>query len=579
MQRRGDSQSGRYVWSSWTFALLFLLLIAFSQQSPAQAIWAEGGTSTMIRASGFELNYDWKPMQGWFGAGWQQGFTFGGFMQTQLHGYDVGIGDRYQPMVLDTDVFDQSRYFAERGVFLLKRDESRTVSAFAGSTANEQATTFYRAFTANQPTGGLFVEQKIGDRASFHSVDLVQDRMTSIQSFRYKVSDDVSVSAAGGVGHGSGFLSFATEMKRRLWRLTASYTEAGNDFERVGGVLTNAAERVGLNARFQYQPKRNVFFTLDHENLLSPTIVENQLPQRVSLDSVDVGTSLKNFRLSAGATTSTSGNLHTNTENASVSRNLFSGISASGGVMRIVSNYENTTIVIGNVREKVSPRLSLNQGISAQSNSKNFTWGVNWLSNRFTIGVQQDMLYTPLAGGFNGKLTESMWAVNLVAPLWRSTKLHVDSFVDPAGKVRYTAWLDGIGWSRHGVQIASHPELTRSSFGKFVVAGMVVDTAGNPVFGIAVQVDGQTAFSDNTGHFFLRFDKGLTYPLAVLPDRSLSSQYYQVVQAPVSATAETDDIAHQIVIVLKRADPPKKRRAEGDTQGPTTTAAALTPAK
>lgn len=528
----------------------------------------------MMRASGFDLNYNWAPVKGWFSAGWQQGLTLGGFMETRLDGYDVGVGDRYQPMVIDTDVFDQSRYFAERGVFLLRHDEARSMSAFVGATANEQSTPFYRTFTASQPTGGFFLEQKVGDSLTFHSIDLAQDRMTSIQSFRYKFSDDLSVSAAGGVGHGAGFLSFAVDLKRRLWHLTASYTDAGNTFEAVGGVLTNAAERAGANVRFQYQPRRNLFLVLDHENLLSPTIMKDQLPQHVSLNSANIGTSLQGFRLGAGISTSTSGYLHTDTQTGTISRNLFSGVSASGSVMRIRTNWEKETILIGNLREKISPRLSLNEGISSQPGSKNLTWGANWTSNRITVGIQQDMLYTPLAGGFNGKPSTNMWGVNLIAPMFRGTRLHLDSFVDPSGHVRYTAWIDGIGWSRNGVQVPAHPESTRSNFGRFVVTGMVEDTTGAPVFGIAVQVDGQTAFSDNTGHFFLRFDKGLTYPVVVLPERSLSAQYYQVVQAPVSATAETEDIAHPIVIVVKRADAPKKRRSELDPAQPAITASA-----
>jgi hypothetical protein len=522
----------------------------------------------MFRASGFQLNYNWAPVSGWFGAGWQNGATVGGYLQTTVDHYDVGIGDRYQPMNIDTDVFDQSRYFAGLGVFVQKRDESRTVSAFAGTTANEQTTTFYRAFTANQPTGGFFVDQKLNSDFSFHSIDLMQDRLTSIQSVRYKPSDNFEVSAAGGVGHGSGFLSFATVMQQKLWQLTASYTETGADFERLSGVLTNAPERVGLNVRFYFHPKRNLHFAVTHENLLSPTLIENALPRRVSLDSVDAGTEIKGFSFAGSATTSTSGVLHTETETGSVSRNLFAGIAASASVMRIGTQYGSSDILIINARKKITSHLSVNGGASSQSDSKNINWGAQWVSNRLTLGVQQDVLYTPLAGGFNGSQYSKIWTVNVVAPMPRGIRIHVDSFVNPSGKMQYTAWLDGLGWSRNGSPMP-HQYNASPSFGRFFVTGVVQDQAGDPVFGIAVQVDGQTAFSDSTGHFTLRFGKGLTYPLAVLPDRSLAAQYYQVVQAPVSATAETEDSVHPILIIVKRATAPVKRRSEVDDPAPT----------
>src|ERR1700757_971913 len=119
MQRRSGRQPGWLAWSPRITALvLFLFLVCAYPQSNAQAIWAEAGTSTMMRASGFQMNYHWAPVQGWLSAGWQDGFTFGGFVQTKVHQYDVGIGDRYQPLVIDTDVFDQSRYFAGRGISL-----------------------------------------------------------------------------------------------------------------------------------------------------------------------------------------------------------------------------------------------------------------------------------------------------------------------------------------------------------------------------------------------------------------------------------------------------------------------------
>jgi len=569
MQRKSGFQFGRFAWSLGTLVLvLSLFLIGSSSSSSAQAIWAEGGTSTMMRASGFQLSYRWDPVQGWFGAGWQDGFSFGGFVQTHIQQYDVGMGDRYQPLVIDTDVFDQSRYFAGRGVFLQRHDESRTLSAFAGATADEQSSTFYRSFTADQPTGGFFLEQKLGSNFSFHSIDLMQQHVTSIQSFRYKPSDNFDVSAAGGVGQGGGFLSFATQMQRRVWQMTASYTDTGSTFERVSGVLTNAPERVGLNVRFRYQPKRKLQFLLGHENLMSPTLLKDQVPQKVSLDSANMAAVLEGFHVGGGVSTSTSGSLHATTESASVSRNVISSIVASGSLLRIDNQYQTTNLLMANVTEKFGPRLRINEGLTSQTNNKTFTWGVNWVSNRITIGVQQDMLYTPLAGGFDGSPYTNMWAVNLIAPLPHAMRLHLDSFVDPAGHTRYTAWIDGIGWSRNGVSIPHDGGQVTSSFGRFVVTGVVQDTTGRPVFGIAVQVDGQTAFTDNTGHFFLRFSKGLTYPLAVLPDRSLSPQYYEVVQAPVSATAETEDMARQIVIVVKQSTPPKKHRSELDSPEP-----------
>ena len=75
-----------------------MLLLSFNKNANAQSVWAEGGTSTMFRASGFQVNYHWAPVQGWASASWSDGFHVGGYLQTQIKGYNVGAGDWYQPL-------------------------------------------------------------------------------------------------------------------------------------------------------------------------------------------------------------------------------------------------------------------------------------------------------------------------------------------------------------------------------------------------------------------------------------------------------------------------------------------------
>jgi hypothetical protein len=235
-------------------------------------------------------------------------------------------------------------------------------------------------------------------------------------------------------------------------------------------------------------------------------------------------------------------------------------------VMRLGLTGGTSTVLTGSVREKISPRLSLNQGISKQGNNNSLTFGGRFISNRVTLGIQHDMIYSTLAGGFGGNPYMHIWSVNLNARLFRGVRIHADTMVDPTGRVRYTAWLDGIGFSRGDEQISGGPTQPVASFSKFVVKGIVQDTEGKPVWGISVQVDGQNAFSDSTGRFFLRFRRGEQYPVSIVPERSLNTQYYEVAQAPVSALAEPEDMAQPIVIIVRKAKmPPPRRRSEIDT--------------
>jgi hypothetical protein len=445
---------------------------------------------------------------------------------------------------------------------------SRNLVFFAGTTAGENSSTFYKTFDSHQAVGGVFLEQKLGRSWRLHSMNLVQpDGVTSIQSVHYQASDALDFSAAGGVGNNSGYFSVGSRYLKEHWQLIASYTSLGSTFQRINGVLTNSPERVGANIHFMVQPKRTLQFAVGHDNLLSPMLVSNQQPQKISLDSLNASYRYRGFNLGGGTSYSKSRNLTALTENFGVSRKVTSNIMASGQLLRIDNNEKGTNFLIGNVQEKVMPRLSLMQGVSLQDGNHNFTWGARWIGNQFTLGVQQDILYTPLAGGFNGKPYTSMWTVNVLMQLPHSLRIHADSFVDPSGKVRYTTWVDGIGMSGNGEAIPHQSGSVNANFAKFIVTGIVKDEKGKPVWGIAVQVDGQTAFTDNTGRFFLRLRKGLTYPLAVLSERGLNPQYYEVVQAPVSATAETEDLAHDLLIVVRQAKAPVKVRSENEQPG------------
>ena len=72
-----------------------------------------------------------------------------------------------------------------------------------------------------------------------------------------------------------------------------------------------------------------------------------------------------------------------------------SNIMASGQLMRIENNSQPTTILIGTVQEKISPRLTLNQGISSQSNNHSFTWGAHWIGNQIPSASNRNVPDSP----------------------------------------------------------------------------------------------------------------------------------------------------------------------------------------
>ena len=127
-------------------ACLFVFLFAFAEPPlSAQAFWVKSaGTSSLMNASGVEMNYKWAPVSGWIGGGYADGPSVGGYLQTRVDGYDLGAGDRYLPFNLSTDVFEKSRYFSSRGLFVHRGDERDPWTAFGGATSGETSYSFYR---------------------------------------------------------------------------------------------------------------------------------------------------------------------------------------------------------------------------------------------------------------------------------------------------------------------------------------------------------------------------------------------------------------------------------------------------
>lgn len=380
---------------------------------------------------------------------------------------------------------------------------------------------------------------------------------------RFSVLPGLKLSLGGGMGYNSPFASTGAVYEAKKLGVAASFSSMGKSFQRIGGVTTNAPEHTGANINLRYQPYKRLGLNLAHERLFSPVLTTGTVPQKTSLDSAGAYTNMKGFRFNVSMTRSTSGLLKTKTQNLTVWRDITRSVSASGSVLKMQSNTGTSNVYIGTVRESISPRLVFNEGVSRQGNMNTFTFGGHFVSNRITLGFQHDLLYTPLAGGFGGKPYTHVWSFSVNGALFRGIRIHTDSITDPAGKTRYTAWADGIGHATGDEPQGPNPA-ANLSLGKFVVKGIVLDTEGKPVWGISVQVDGQSAYSDSAGRFFVRFSHGLQYPVAVIPERSLNPQAYRVVQVPVSVLAQPEDEASPMIIIVApvRQSGAKKKRPD-----------------
>jgi hypothetical protein len=517
----------------------------------AQSLNVAGGASNFLNASGFQVGYQWQPVTGWLGLGAMNGVHVGGFLGTTYHGFDLGAGDRYYPFVLDTDVLDHSYIFYARGLSVSRHSARDQWLLFWGKTAVPLATPFLRAYETDRAAGAFFYERRLNSRLILHSFNILSDKSTSVHSLGFQVDPHWKVSAAAGMGRGKGFFAAATQYGYKWLAATGSYTANGEGFRRMSITNLPFSERTGGNVRVQLTPLPYLGLQLGHETVLSP-ILGSSKSLRATLDSASVFGSLKGFSMNAGVSASRGGAFFTNTRMFSVTRSLGSRLTTYGAILRIrTQNQKPQHLYLVTTEERLTRRLSLRETFNEGAGTKTMGWGGRFLSNPLTVGIDYQTVFNPLAGGFGGRTFVQAWTVNLQIHLPRGVTFHYDTFLDPFGHFRYTAYVNGIRYNP--VEKVLEPSVAgaQPSLGRYLVRGEVQDERGNPVWGVAVQVDGQYVYSDSQGQFFLRFSRAGEYPLKVVAERSLRPGRCEVIRAPSTVRAEPEKTAQPVVIVVR----------------------------
>jgi hypothetical protein len=551
--------------------IVLCLVIGASIMASAQSVAIQGGTSTLMDSSGGELQYRWKGVGGFFSVGYQDRLDFGAYAGYRYRGTNYGIGDRTQDFQLATDNMGTSRFFYGRGLYVDRKGERDSITAFVGMTTNRYGSLFYDTSRRLDTTGAVFFKHENG-KFTFYSANIAQDRVTSLQSAAYRATSKLTLGATAGMGAGKAYGAASADYSTRRFDVTAAFINAAKDFETVPGVRLMGSERVGANLRVHAKLTDNLNVTGEHAKMRTLPDAPSQQSSEAVLDSISGSYRWNEMQFSGVAATSESGPTWTHTYSASASRKLFSEtVMANGMFLRQeIANRQPLNSFILSADEKLGPQLTITEGYTRNGSANTISGGARFVSNVLTFGVGQQLYYSPLAG--QNKVA-NIWTFNFSMRIYQNIRVHADSFVSESGKVRYTFWMDGLRFQRSAQDAlpgaAQYPTM---KFGKFIVRGVVVDEAGQPIWGVYVKVDGQSAYSDNAGNFLLHFTEGQTYPVVVLPEQSLSPSLYDVVSAPVTVRAESSDSAPILRIVLRKLKlqpnaaptPPVKRRSATD---------------
>jgi hypothetical protein len=526
-------------------------VILFPATTPVrgQVFQLGAGSSSLFQAHGGSLSFQSPKYEGWVGVGNLDGFRLGASLKTQLLGSTLTFGDESIPFRLPTDIFDSSHYFLGRGIGVTHIYEGVSLFGFVGASSLGFGTPFFRAAEASRGVGAFFLDAPLTPTLRAFSRNVFSDRQTTINGLEWRPSRGLRTAWAGGVGTNQGYFASSLRFDREWISAKAAYVEAGNQFRRIGVRVPLSSEMDRENILVTLRPKPFLSLSAGRQNFLQPT--DRVGPGiRGTVNQYMASLAAGHFTLNGAIFKSHSPGAANTGTSVSIGRGIAGWLHLRASLFHSrPAHASSVTSFLATLREVISPRLSLLQLVNYSNGQTSVSFGGNFISNRISIGVDYQTVYVPFRTGNQFK---QVIALNLRLQPFGNFQLNGGTFVAPDGTVKYTVY--GNTYFYRGPLGAASP--TAMTLYKYIVRGKVVDVEGRPVRGAALRIDGDLAFTDSRGDFFVRKRKSKAYRLEVLPDQFLIPGSFQVVSAPTSVRAAPEEKATEITVVVRRLTPP-----------------------
>ena len=527
-------------------ALWLACLVAFACPASAQLIRVEAGASDIVPTQGGSISLQGPGYEGYLGVGELAGaFRLGTYAKTTFNSYQLTAGDQTLAYQLPTDLFGGSQYITTRGLGVTLPGDAR-VFVFAGATTLGAGTPLFQAFQSQTPLGMVFIDKAVSDNFHFYSRNILSQQQTWIQGFDWRPQHWLKTALSAGAGSNKPYFAASVDATRNWYEVKAGYIQASSGFRRITTPSIFAAEPDRENILATVKPYSSIVLTAGHENFLAPQGNLNAPFQRASVDQLQSSFDVARFRLGAGLFESRGpSGIRNVADGFTISRSITRNIEGSASYYQSLSGPgPRSSYLISTVRENISPKLSLLQVVNRTQGNTNFLFGGSYTVNRFSVNVDYQTLYMPFLA--NPLVTGV--AVSAHVKLWGGVQLNGQTFRSPDGKLRYTASVSTL--LTPNFRLANNEKQT-PKMGDYIVRGHVCDERGSPIGGAAIQIGGQTVFSNEAGEFFVRLAKPEHLALTVVAQEFLTPLHFIVVSAPPTVTAAPDDSATDVVIVLR----------------------------
>lgn len=530
-----------------------LLILAAVKELPGQVFQLSGGASDLYEAQGGMITARGPSYDASVSAGVIAGKFVGGANLTKTLGKSTYVlGDDYIRFQLPTDIFDTSHYLIAVGGGFQGKVAGTDVFAFGGATSTDFNSPLFEGVRAENPAGILFLKRQLLERLALSTKMVISDRTTAIQSLEWQPADKMAVAVSGGVGANEPYGAASFSMQRPLMDVKAAYIEAGSQFHRVAISAPLMSEPDRENVLVTLKPSQ--FFTLSggRQNYLTP-LEDTQTNVRSTVNQASSGLEVKGTGVSASIFHSTY-LASSNTATAfTADRNLMwrTHVTASYLESR-PKDGAKTRAFVTNLNEVVTSRMSVSEVINRSQGQTTISFGGAFLSNIASVSAEYQTYYVPER---NSSPFEQALIIDVQMHLFRGITLHGSTFVDPEGRLRYTADARAMATRQGGLGVSDGQEtlVAHSAIGSSLLRGEVVDGDGRPVAGAALMIDKLLVYTDEEGIFFVRERKPHAHELKVLTDQFLEGGSWEVVSAPAAIRSAEEGTAAETTIVVQRA--------------------------
>lgn len=533
---------------AWAALALFVLAAPLRTTSAQTVVEVQGGGSSLAGGYGATANLWRNGMDGWVGIGWMDGLRVGAFMRTAVGRDTLRLGNDVLALRYPTDVFGSGFNVLVQGATWQRSSKLGTFATFGGASSTGLSAPSFSAWQAKAPLGAVLFERRLKPTLRAGATAVVAERATVVPSLQWQATPDVTAAVAGGVGGGRPYAATSLLVQTGRLEVRAAYVYNPRRFRRAFTPAPMQTELDAENIQVTYEVRPGLTIGAGRQNFVQDS-ADAVTPLYASGNSLFLGGRTGDTRVSAGLYASRADTLHNVSSFIAVGRQLTAWLDGEIYVLqsRPEGRASSTTPVV-NLRERVSPRLGLMQQLTVSNGSVHMLFGGSLRTALGEFGVDYQMVHQPFQ-----PLNPFRSALNLTARLQLGRySTNFGTYVQPDGRVDYAA--TGGTFLYMGQFGAAPPQqIGGGRISDYVVRGRVLDDAGQPVEGAAIELGGETVYTNSRGEFLLRTRRPQRYQPAVLLQDFLLPGRWQVRSVPAAVTAQPESRAQAIEIILERA--------------------------